>query len=257
MCMCVLRGLEGDGFKKKNCVKNVIYVYTKRSWAFVCFGFTLILSFTSVAIDLFFLLFRFADLSSSYFFFFFIPFFFLFSVFICLLPRILIYFISLLFLLKFTTFRVLGIDVTNHLVSLPPSFRGIGSKYCRPSSPPFGCGSEQYRVLNAFVEVDVPGEYAIDFERKQMLFYLPDSSNGSDASIALNNAPMIVFDSASNIALRGIDIVGSLGDGIDIIDSENISVLILGKSTDSRTEYICHKGSHLARALRIEGPPYP
>jgi hypothetical protein len=120
---------------------------------------------------------------------------------------------------------VLALNTTTRRYTVPPVRLGIGSKYARRPAP-FGAGAEPYRVVNLFYEVDTPGEYAIDFPARQLLYHIP--ANFDPASTALTTwalpMPLINIVDSTNLAIVGLDIAGVLGDGLHIVNSSGINV---------------------------------
>ena len=63
--------------------------------------------------------------------------------------------------------RVAAIDTVAHTITLKkPVPGGIGNKYTRPE----GNGREQYWLLNLLEEIDMPGEWAIDYTDNKLYF---------------------------------------------------------------------------------------
>ena len=114
--------------------------------------------------------------------------------------------------------RVGSIDTQKHTVTFAkPIAGGIGNKYTRPA----GNGQEKYWVLNLLEEVDVPGEWAIDFKDHKLYFYPPTDLSTAEVMISDSDAPVITLANASRITLRGLTLEGSLRDGVHIKGGDN------------------------------------
>lgn len=134
--------------------------------------------------------------------------------------------------------RVKSIDTDQKTLTLArPVPGGIGNKYTRPT----GNGREMYWLLNLLEEIDTPGEWSIDFKNEKLYFYPPVESKTTEIFIADSEAPVISLKDVSHIVLRGLEIEGTLGDGISVKDGEEN--LIAGCLVHNVTKY----------AIRIDG----
>jgi hypothetical protein len=104
---------------------------------------------------------------------------------------------------------------------------GIGSKYKKAKDAQGndirpGDGNEAWCAVNLPEEIDEPGEWAIDFKRQLLLIWLPDGVTAQNPIlIAANKNPLLTIENASRVAVKGLRIVGSLGDGIQIKGGED------------------------------------
>lgn len=107
---------------------------------------------------------------------------------------------------------------------------GMGSKYSKevPNSNPlyrYGSGEETYYAINYLDEIDQPGEWAIDFKDKKIYFYPRNESDLSNVTVSDNKKSLIKIDGARNIILKGLELNGNLGYGIEIVNnSKNIKI---------------------------------
>lgn len=114
--------------------------------------------------------------------------------------------------------RIGSIDTRSNTVTFArPIPGGIGSKYQRPE----GSGKEQYWLMNLLEEVDLPGEWAVDFPSGKLYFYPPGPLVGADIAICDNDQPVIAINGATNILLRQFTVQNNLGHGIEIKGGES------------------------------------
>ena len=111
------------------------------------------------------------------------------------------------------TSRIKSIDTEKHTVTLAkPIPGGIGSKYHRPE----GSGQEKYWLMNLLEEVDLPGEWCVDFAAAKLYLYPPAPLAGAAVVLADNAAPVIRVANAERVVLRQLIVEGGLGHGIEI-----------------------------------------
>jgi hypothetical protein len=114
--------------------------------------------------------------------------------------------------------RVAKIDTINRTITLAvPVAGGIGNKYSRPE----GNGKEPYWLMNLPEEIDLPGEWALDFTDKKLYFYPPSKISTGNTRIADIAEPLIQLKNVSNIRLIGIIVEENMHDGILISNGEN------------------------------------
>ena len=114
--------------------------------------------------------------------------------------------------------RLLSIDTVKHTATLAkPVPGGIGNKYTRPE----GNGKEQYWLLNLLEEVDIPGEWCVDFRDRKLYFYPPGPIEKSEVLLADLGEPVILLNGASNVVLRDLIIEGGLDHGIQVKGGED------------------------------------
>lgn len=83
---------------------------------------------------------------------------------------------------------------------------------------------KRYYFYNVFEELDAPGEYYIDRENLIAYVYPPEGVENKDALISLGENPIIRGNNVSNVSFEGLRIAGSRSDGINIRNSNNITV---------------------------------
>jgi len=96
---------------------------------------------------------------------------------------------------------------------------GIGNKYTRPG----GNGKEPYVAVNLVEEIDIPGEWAINFNTKKLYIYPPDSGSLKISSNSIT--PTISLDHVSNTNFEGFELDGGSGIGVKLNKCTNVSVL--------------------------------
>lgn len=114
--------------------------------------------------------------------------------------------------------RIDKIDTLNHTIKLAvPVPGGIGNKYARPE----GNGKEPYWLMNLLEEVDMPGEWALDFKDQKLYFYPPANVTDGNVRIADINAPLIQLNNCSNVQIKRITVEENMNNGIQIDGGEN------------------------------------
>lgn len=119
--------------------------------------------------------------------------------------------------------RVSAMDLEKKSITLAaPVGGGIGSKYAGPE----GAGTEPWRAINLVEEIDMPGEWAIDFT-KQTLFWWPpnESSTLPRVMLADMDGPLVRMKGARHIVLQGLVLTGALGNAVEIQDGEGCAVV--------------------------------
>lgn len=114
--------------------------------------------------------------------------------------------------------RIAKIDTVTWQITLAaPVPGGIGNKYSRPE----GNGQEPYYLMNLLEEIDMPGEWAIDFKDKKLYFYPPTKITDDNFRIADNNAPLIHLKDASNLVFEKLIIEENMHNGIEVDGGSN------------------------------------
>ena len=114
--------------------------------------------------------------------------------------------------------RVAKIDTAAQTITLKvPVAGGIGNKYTRPE----GNGKEPYWLMNLLEEVDMPGEWAVDFKDRKLYFYPPKKITNSNLRIADINVTLVQMTNTANVQLKGITVEENMSNGIQIYGGEN------------------------------------
>jgi hypothetical protein len=124
--------------------------------------------------------------------------------------------------------NVIGFDVTNRTVMLNTNAHpgnGIGNKYNRP----VGSKVEPYWALNLLEEMDQPGEWAVDFNRKKIYFYAPGPLTDGSVVISDFGSPLVQIGGAagvvSNVVFQSVNFEAALAQTILITNAMNNLVL--------------------------------
>jgi hypothetical protein len=123
--------------------------------------------------------------------------------------------------------QIKGFDVTNRAVLLETNASpggGIGSKYGRPT----GKGTEPFWAINLLEEMDQPGEWAVDFNRKKVYFYAPAPITDGGVVISDFGSPLVEIRNASNIVLQALTFESGLAQGVYI--TNGVRNLVLGST---------------------------
>ena len=117
--------------------------------------------------------------------------------------------------------RVQTLDLQAHSITLAaPVGGGIGSKYAGPQ----GAGTEPWRAINLVEEIDMPGEWAVDFDTQTLFFWPPGDLEKSDITIADFDGPLVRMKDTSRVTLRGIVLKGTLGNAVEITGGSECKV---------------------------------
>ncbi|MDP4292184.1 MAG: right-handed parallel beta-helix repeat-containing protein, partial [Bacteroidota bacterium] len=128
------------------------------------------------------------------------------------------------------TVRVSEINSNDNWIKLAVNaYQGMGSKYSPVADEAktyrVGDGKEKWCAINYLDEIDQPGEWAYDFKDKK-IYYLPSKDlNKVSAYIADKSQAIVTLNGASNIQFIAITVEGSQGNGFDLTNSSNISIL--------------------------------
>jgi hypothetical protein len=120
--------------------------------------------------------------------------------------------------------QVKSIDTNASTITLVKDVGGgIGSKYKKDAQGRrCGDGTEAWCAVNLPEEIDEPGEWAIDFKRQLLLIWPPDGVTAQNPIlVAANKEPLLSLDNASYVAVKGLRVLGSLGNGLQIKGGEN------------------------------------
>jgi hypothetical protein len=112
--------------------------------------------------------------------------------------------------------RVAGIDPKARTIIFAQAIPlGIGNKYTRPD----GNGKEPWCAINLPEEIDIPGEWAIDFASRTLLL-LPPGGEG-ELRVSQLEKPLINLNGAAHLKFIGLTFDASLGHGVVMEASES------------------------------------
>jgi hypothetical protein len=121
----------------------------------------------------------------------------------------------------FQAVRVKALDTGKRTISMAePVALGIGSKYAGPE----GDGSEPWHVLNLLEEIDMPGEWSVDFTTRTLYFWPPVDLAGASITLSDMATPMVSMKESRGITLRGLVLEGGLGEGVVITGGKDCTV---------------------------------
>ncbi|MCX7007693.1 MAG: right-handed parallel beta-helix repeat-containing protein [Kiritimatiellaeota bacterium] len=112
--------------------------------------------------------------------------------------------------------RVKSIDTTKRTITFAePLGGGIGSKYAK--APALGDGKEPWCAINLLEEIDLPGEWCVDFPT-QTLYFWPPCEQWPAAQIFVGDfeLPLVTLKEAAHVGLLGLTFEGGLGNGVEI-----------------------------------------
>jgi hypothetical protein len=115
--------------------------------------------------------------------------------------------------------QVAAIDPERHTITLKKDVGGgIGSKYRKnPDGTRPGDGKEPWYAVNLPEEIDMQGEWAVDFKRQLLFIWPPEGvTDKNPILVAGNKEPLLSLDDASHVTIKGLRIVASLGDAVQI-----------------------------------------
>ncbi|MGE4490694.1 MAG: right-handed parallel beta-helix repeat-containing protein [Kiritimatiellales bacterium] len=80
--------------------------------------------------------------------------------------------------------------------------------------------------INLLEEIDVPGEYYIDYANKKLYFYPPEDMNFSRSRLSFPKltGALVKLQNASQIVFDGLTLSGSLGSGIVVNGSDSVRI---------------------------------
>jgi hypothetical protein len=112
--------------------------------------------------------------------------------------------------------RVAKIDADARTITFAqPIAQGIGNKYTRPD----GNGKEPWCAINLPEEIDLPGEWCIDFETRTLLLLPPEGK--WDLRVTQLEKPLVNLNGAAHLKFIGLTFDASLGHGVVMEKSES------------------------------------
>ncbi|MEX0776089.1 MAG: right-handed parallel beta-helix repeat-containing protein [Phycisphaeraceae bacterium] len=102
--------------------------------------------------------------------------------------------------------RVKAVDRAKHQITLvAPALYGM-----KPGNP----SPRRYRAINLLEELDAPGEFYIDHQARVLYFWPPAALDHARIELALGAWPLLLFDQAQNVVVRGFILENTLGDSV-------------------------------------------
>ena len=95
------------------------------------------------------------------------------------------------------------------------------------SLPIYGYYSRRWKIYNLMEEIDIPGEYYIDYDSAKLYFFPPKNITGKSLEISLMGTPMMYFTEASNISFEDIEFCQTRSTAVSMKDVDNIDFYVL------------------------------
>lgn len=88
----------------------------------------------------------------------------------------------------------------------------------------WGASKRRFFAMNLLEELDTPGEWYLDRERKQLYFYPPSEIHHADITLATLTQPMVRIRGGQHIKFIGLAFEYSHGDGLMLQNAEGIEI---------------------------------
>ena len=75
---------------------------------------------------------------------------------------------------------------------------------------------QRFQFLNVLEELDHPGEWYLDRKALRLYFWPPSDPGHAEALLSLSTRPLVRFDGASNVVVRGLVLEATRGNGVEI-----------------------------------------
>lgn len=103
---------------------------------------------------------------------------------------------------------------TREIAFAEPVSGGIGSKYAKRGE--LGDGKEPWCAVNLLEEIDLPGEWCVDFATQTLYFWPPGDLIRAKIVLADFDQPLVALRDVSHVMLRGLALEYSLGNGAEM-----------------------------------------
>ncbi len=110
-----------------------------------------------------------------------------------------------------------SIDSKTNSVLMPPKSFAEGDSVSWPNN------MARYWVFNLIDEIDMPGEWAIDYANKK-LYFLPPGGKMQKVRISMVDKPLINLKEASNITFKGLTVGYARNNGFNLENCKNIVI---------------------------------
>ncbi|MDQ1235101.1 hypothetical protein QE450_002599 [Paenibacillus sp. SORGH_AS306] len=87
-----------------------------------------------------------------------------------------------------------------------------------------GTGKEEWKAINYLDEIDVPGEWALDFKDGKIYYYPTGDITKQIITLSDNKASIIKMSDASYIQWLGFTVEGGMGNGIEMQRSHHMKI---------------------------------
>jgi len=106
------------------------------------------------------------------------------------------------------------IDTTQHIIWLTPPY----NHYYFSKDKPFG-------AYNVILEIDEPGEWAYDYQKKKIYFYPPEDIANAALELSVCETPLLQINNAAWITIKGLHFQMGGEKGININNSSHINII--------------------------------
>lgn len=138
------------------------------------------------------------------------------------------------------TIRVQSIDTNHHHITLAKAHHyGLGS-----GNP----GPRRFFAVNLLEELDHPGEYFVDRDAGELLFWPPGPLRDAHVVLSTMTAPVIALRDTSFVTLYGLTVEACAGQGIEIRGGRN-GTLINCRVRNTGTDGVVVEGGTQHRVL--------
>jgi len=87
-----------------------------------------------------------------------------------------------------------------------------------------GTGKEEWQAVNLLDEIDLPGEWALDFKDRKIYYYPNGDIANQDIIVADRSGPIIKMNDAAYIQFIGLTIEGGMNNGMELKHSHHITM---------------------------------
>jgi Right handed beta helix region len=132
--------------------------------------------------------------------------------------------------------------VTREITLAAPVSGGIGSKYAGSE----GSGREPWWAVNLLEEIDLPGEWSIDFQTGLLFWWPPKNWRSGEIVLSDRTQPAILVEKAAHLKIENLSLEGGLLNGIEIRDSHYIEVSGCRIRNFGGSGIVVQKGEHVS-----------
>ncbi|MEA3478592.1 MAG: right-handed parallel beta-helix repeat-containing protein [Bacteroidota bacterium] len=109
--------------------------------------------------------------------------------------------------------QVSEIDTTNRVIWLTPPYNHYNFQKNHP-----------FAAYNVIAEIDQPGEWAYDYQKKKIYFYPPDNLAGASLELSICEDPLLVLNNTEWITFKDIRFEMGASEGLQMTNSSFISI---------------------------------